>query len=61
MKKWYQSKTVWFAALWALVQVAGIFGYADFVPGDDLAYYVNIGVSVIVAVLRAVTDKGIEL
>lgn len=61
MKKWYQSKTLWFAVLWAIVQIAGIFGYADYAPGDSLVYYVNLGVSVIVAVLRAFTKEGLEL
>ena len=61
MKKWYQSKTLWFSIVFVLVQVAAIFGYADFVPGDDLSYYVNIGVGVLVAVLRAFTNQAIEL
>ena len=60
-KKWYQSKTLWFSILFALVNVAAIFGYADFVPGDDVVQYVNIGVSVIVALLRAFTNQGVKL
>lgn len=61
MKKWYASKTLWFAVLWGLIQVAGIFGFAEYAPGEDLIYYVNLGVSVIVAVLRAITKEGIEV
>lgn len=61
MKKWYASKTLWFSILFALVNIAGIFGYAEFIPGDDIVQYVNVGVSVIVALLRVFTDQGIEL
>ncbi len=60
MKKWYASKTIWFSVLFILVQVAAVFGYADWVPGDDLSYFVNIGVGVLVAILRALTSQGIE-
>jgi hypothetical protein len=61
MKKWYQSKTLWFSILFALVNLAGIFGYADFVPGDDVSQYVSIGISVVVAILRAFTKEPISL
>ena len=61
MKKWYASKILWFSVLYALVNIAGIFGFAEFVPGDDISQYVSIGVSVVVAVLRAFTNKGVEL
>ena len=60
MKKWYQSKTIWFTILFALVNVAGIFGYADFTPDSNIVEYINLGVAVIMAILRAVTDQGIE-
>ena len=61
MKKWYASKILWFSVLYALVNIAGIFGFAEFVPGDDISQYVSVGVSVLVAVLRAFTNKGVEL
>jgi len=61
MKKWYQSKTLWFSVLFAIVNIAGIFGFADFVPGDDVAQYVNVGVSVIVALLRVFTSEAVKL
>jgi hypothetical protein len=61
MKKWYASKTLWFSILFALVNLAGIFGFAEFVPGDDVAQYVSVGVSVIVALLRVFTSEGVEL
>ena len=61
MKKWYQSKTLWFSVLFAIVNIAGIFGYAEFVPGDEVAQYVSVGVSVIVALLRVFTKEGVEI
>jgi hypothetical protein len=61
MKKFYASKTLWFAILFAIVNVAGIFGYAEFVPGDELSQYVGLGVAVVVALLRVLTNKGVEL
>ncbi len=61
MKKWYQSKTLWFSILFALVNVAGIFGYAEFVPGDEVVQYVNLGVSVVVALLRVFTYQAVEI
>ncbi len=61
MKKFYKSKTLIFAVLFALVNLAGIFGYADYTPDSDLVEYVNLGVAVIVAVLRAVTKEAVEL
>ena len=60
MKKWYESKTLWFIALFALVQVAGLFGYADFSPDSNVEEYINLGVSVIAAILRLVTVKPVE-
>ena len=61
MKKWYVSKTLWFSILFGLVNLAGIFGYAKWVPGDDLSQYVGLGVAVAVAILRKFTNKGVEL
>ena len=60
-KKWYASKTLWFIALFVLVQFAGIFGYADFTPDSNVVEYINLGAAVIMAILRAVTKVGVEL
>jgi hypothetical protein len=59
-KKWYTSKTLWFSILFGLVSLAGIFGYADFVPGDETVHYVDLGLAVLVAILRVV-HSNIEL
>jgi hypothetical protein len=61
MKSWNESKTLWFAILYALLQVAGLFGYADYTPGADVTEWVGIAVAVIVAALRFKTDKAISL
>ena len=60
-KKFYQSKILWFTLLFALIQVAGIWGFADFTPSSDVVEYVNLGAAVIMAVLRAITNQGIKL
>lgn len=60
MKKWYNSKTLRFTLLFALVQVAGLFGYADFSPGTDVTEYINLGVALVATILRVITSQGIE-
>lgn len=61
VKKVWTSKTIIFAVIFGIVSIAKIFGYADFVPGDELVGYVNLGVSIIVALLRVFTNQGVEL
>lgn len=60
-KKIFQSKTIIFAVIFGLVSVAGLFGYADYTPGQDVTEFVNIAVAVVVLILRLVTNKGISL
>jgi len=60
-KKFWQSKTFWFALLFGIVQVAGLFGFADYSPGDDVQEIVNIVVAVVVIVLRFLSNKKIRL
>ena len=52
MKSWYQSKTVWFNALFCLVALAGAFGYADFQPNAEVVSGVGILISAVNLVLR---------
>jgi hypothetical protein len=61
MKKVYESKTIIFFVLFALVQVAGLLGYADYTPSGDEAEWIQLGVALIGLVLRGVTSKGVEL
>lgn len=60
VKKWYKSKTIIFALLFGAVSVAGIFGYADYSPSGDTVEIVNIVVSIVVVVLRYITNTAIE-
>ena len=57
--KWYTSKTFWFSVVFGLVQIAGIFGYGDFVPSPEVVQYVGIGLSVIGALVGVIV-KYIE-
>ena len=60
MKKWYASKTLWFSLLFIITAVAGLFGYADFTPSTQVAEWVQLGMGVLMAILRVYTSKGIE-
>ena len=61
MKKFYESRTIIFFALFALVQVAGLVGFADYTPSGDEAEWVQLGVALIGMVLRAITKDAVEL
>jgi hypothetical protein len=58
MKKWYQSKTVWFNTLAFVVAVAASFGFDGSLP-MNLEVFVVPAVTVINLILRGVTTKKI--
>lgn len=62
MKKWYQSKTIWFNSLTIIVAFATFMGYT---PNEQLANDVTgvllISAPVINMVLRAITKKEVSL
>ena len=60
-KKWYASKTFWFAILFGVVQLAGLFGFADYEPSADVAQIVSLVGAAVVLVLRFLTNKSSEL
>ena len=60
-KEFYKSKTFWFGALWVVLGVAGLFGYADFEPSSDLEQIMEIVNGVLVILLRFLTNKGIKI
>ena len=61
MKAWYESKTVWFNVLFAIVTLAGAFGFADFSPSPEVVSGIGILISAVNLVLRVFfTNKGIE-
>ena len=59
-KPFYKSVTFWFALLYGALQVAGLFGYLDYTPGENVSELVGLVVSVIVFVLRLATHKAIH-
>ncbi len=60
-KKFFESKTFWFGALSVLVGVAGLFGFAEFVPGDETVQIMEVVNGIVIIVLRFLTNQGITL
>ena len=60
-KKPLASKTIIFALIFGVVHIAGLLGYADYTPGQDVTEIVNVVAAATVLVLRLVTNKGISL
>ena len=60
-KDFYRSKTFWFGALSVVIGVAGLFGYADFVPGDETVQIMEVVNGIVVIVLRFLTNQGVHL
>ncbi len=60
-KSLFSSKTFWFAVLYGAINIAGIVGFADFTPSDDVAEVVGIVVSAVTIALRYVTDRPVTL
>jgi len=60
-KKPWESKTLWFFVLYALVSVAGLLGFADWTPSGDEAEIVGVLVAVVGIVLRFWTNRGVSL
>ena len=59
-KALYRSRTFWFAILFALVNIAGVFGYQTYQPDAEVVNIVGVGVSALMIVLRLITKKAIE-
>ena len=60
-KKFYRSKTFWFGALSVVIGVAGLFGFADFVPGDETVQIMEVINGIVVIALRFLTNQGSHL
>ena len=60
-KKPLQSRTIIFALLFGAVHIAGLFGFVDYTPGQDVTEIVNVVAAAVVLVLRLVTNKGVSL
>ena len=57
MKKWYESKTLWFNVLALVVAVASGFGFAEFDPDPNIISIAAGLVAFINLILRLLTDK----
>lgn len=55
------SKTVWFGALWIVVGAAGLFGFADFLPGENVVQIGEIVNGVLIIILRFLTNQGVHI
>ena len=58
-KPWYTSKTIIFFALYAAVNVAGLFGFMEWTPSGEQAEIVGVLVSAIAVALRFVTREPV--
>lgn len=57
----YQSKTFWFNILAGVVALAGLFGFAEFEPGENAAETIAIVLAAVNLILRYVTKQGVSL
>ena len=60
-KNFWRSKTLWFFALYLLVAVAGVFGFAGFQPTADQSEIIGIVVAVVGIILRLLTKEPVKL
>ena len=60
MKKWYESKTLWFNAVALIVTVLTAFGYTGELPAE-WAVFVPAIVAAVNMILRWVTNKAVSL
>ena len=60
-KSIFASRTFWLAVLFGAVNVAGLFGFADFSPSGDVSEIVGIVVSVVAIVVRLRTNQPVSL
>jgi len=58
-KSIFKSRTFWFALLFALVNIAGLFGYQTYQPDAQTTEIVGVTVSVLVIILRFLTKQPI--
>ena len=68
LKKWYQSKTVWFNLLSFVIALAAVFGFGDFTPSADVTEatvaviaLVNVALRIWATVMQRVSREPLEL
>jgi hypothetical protein len=67
-KRFYLSKTFWFNGIVLVLGIAGAFGFAEYVPGEDVTEKAGAVSALVVAlvpviniILRFVTDTKLTL
>jgi hypothetical protein len=58
-KSIFASKTFWFAILFVLLNIAGVFGYETYQADPELVNIVGLVVSALVIALRFITKQAI--
>lgn len=56
-----RSKTIGFSLLYALTQIAGLFGYLDYTPDTNTSEFVGLAISVVIIILRLLTSEPINV
>ena len=60
-KEFFKSKTFWFGALWVVVGIANLFGFADFQPDTITNDITEIVSGLIIIVLRFKTTQPVKI
>lgn len=60
-KPFWKSKTLWFNLLFLVVYVAQQYGFAEFIPSDDVQNIAIGLVAVINIVLRIITKEPVKI
>jgi hypothetical protein len=60
-KPFYESKVFWFNLLFGLTALAGVFGFADFQPSEDVVEIVAVLVAAVNIALRLITKQPVTL
>lgn len=60
-KRFYQSKSFWFGALFIITAVANFFGFTEYQPSAEVSRATEILIGVLIIALRFKTDKKITL
>jgi len=60
-KSFWKSKTFWFGALYIITGIAGLFGYADYVPDATVDQLALIVTGIVTVLLRFVTKEPVSL
>lgn len=60
VKKFYESKTFWFNVLYAVISIAGVFGFSTYQADSTTVEIVGVVVAAINIALRLITTQPVE-